>query len=222
MGTNCAPLLADLFLHYYEYNFMHQLLNTKIHLARKFNNTFRYIDDLMSQNNPQFGDYVSEIYPPELVLKETTQDLVKDQYPNMHRPVSYLDIMFYFDKDGVLCYKLYDKRDDFDFTIVNFPFICSNIPSNPAYGVYISQLVKYSRVCMFYKDFRERHLELVRRLQAQGFTIPRLKRALKKFHKNYESVVRKYGKGVEEMSVDVYLFEVGVVFGCFMFSLLDG
>jgi hypothetical protein len=40
---------------------------------------------------------------------------------------------------------LYDKRDDFDFAIVNFPFLCSNIPLSPAYGVYISQLIRYAR-----------------------------------------------------------------------------
>jgi hypothetical protein len=43
--------------------------------------------------------------------------------------------------------KLYDKKDDFNFLIVNFPFICSNIPAAPAYGVYISQLIRYSRTC---------------------------------------------------------------------------
>ena len=224
MGTDCAPLLADLFLHYYEYKFMERLIKTKgtLYLARKFNKTFRYIDDLMSQNNPQFGDYVSEIYPPQLVLKETTNDLIRDQSPNIQRPVSYLDVLFYFDKEGVLCYKLYDKRDDFDFAIVNFPYICSNIPSSPAYGVYISQLVRYSRVCMFYKDFRDKHLELVNRLKTQGFTVSRLKTTFKKFYTNYEGDIKKYKKGKEEMLIDVCLFETGTVYGKFMYGLLNG
>ena len=68
MGTDCAPLLADLFLHYYEYTFMENLHKTNAFLAKKFNNTFRYIDDLISQNNPNFGDYVSDINPSELEL----------------------------------------------------------------------------------------------------------------------------------------------------------
>ena len=163
MGTDCAPLLADLFLHYYEYNFMNDLMKANIHLARKFNSTFRYIDDLQSQNNPQFGQHVTDIYPPELELKETSRDLSKMETVEIQRPVSYLDVLFYFDRSGALCYKLFDKRDDFNFSIVNFPFMCSNIPSGPAYGVYISQLVRYSRCCMFYKYFCERHLHLVRR-----------------------------------------------------------
>ena len=47
--------------------------------------------------------------------------------------------------DGRLNTKIYDKRDDFNFPIVNFPFLCSNIPAAPAYGVYVSQLIRYSK-----------------------------------------------------------------------------
>ena len=53
--------------------------------------------------------------------------------------------------------KLCDKRDDFDFHIVNFPFMLSNIPSGPSYGVYIAQLIRYARCCSYYDDFRHRH-----------------------------------------------------------------
>jgi len=42
--------------------------------------------------------------------------------------------------------KLYDKRDDFNFPIVNYPILDSNIPSSPAYGVYMSQLIRYSKI----------------------------------------------------------------------------
>jgi hypothetical protein len=67
--------------------------------------------------------------------------------------------------------KLYDKRDDFNFVIVNFPFICSNIPAAPAYGVYISQLIRYSRACGSYQDFLDRGLLLTRKLLNQGFLL---------------------------------------------------
>jgi hypothetical protein len=67
--------------------------------------------------------------------------------------------------------KLYDKRDDFNFVIVNFPFICSNIPAAPAYGVYISQLIWYSRACGSYQDFLDRGLLLTRKLLNQGFLL---------------------------------------------------
>jgi hypothetical protein len=62
------------------------------------------------------------------------------------------------DSEGWLRTKLYDKRDVFNFPIVNFPFVCSNIPAAPAYGVYISQLIGYSRACGSYQDFLDRGL----------------------------------------------------------------
>jgi hypothetical protein len=63
---------------------------------------------------------------------------------NTDRSASYLDLHLDIDSEGRLRTKLYDKRDDFNFLIVNFPFICSNIPAAPAYGVYISELIRYS------------------------------------------------------------------------------
>jgi len=65
----------------------------------------------------------------------------------------------------------YDKRDDFNSPIVNFPFICSNIPAVLAYGllVYISKLIRYSRACGSYLDFRDRGLLLTRKLLDQRF-----------------------------------------------------
>ena len=70
MGTNCAPLLADLFLYSYEADFRHGLLKkTEKKLARSFNITFRYIDDILSLNNSRFGDFLDRIYSiePEMI-----------------------------------------------------------------------------------------------------------------------------------------------------------
>jgi hypothetical protein len=67
MGTNCAPLLADLFLYSYEADFIQGLLKkNEKKLARSFNSTFRYIDYVLSLNNSRFGDFVDQIYPIEL------------------------------------------------------------------------------------------------------------------------------------------------------------
>ena len=71
MGTNSAPLLADLFLHTFEYDFMVKTMKQDITKAIQFSNTFRYIDDLFSVNNVDFGNYISVIYPSELELKDT-------------------------------------------------------------------------------------------------------------------------------------------------------
>ena len=67
----------------------------------------------------------------------------------------------------------YDKRNYFNFPIVNFPLICSNIPAAPAYGVYISQLIRYSRACGSYQDVLDRWLLLTRMLLYQGFLLVR-------------------------------------------------
>jgi hypothetical protein len=65
--------------------------------------------------------------------------------------------------------KIYDKRDDFNFKIINFPNMCNNIPASPAYGVYISQLIRYARASSNYSDFLKRHLHLRNRLLGQGY-----------------------------------------------------
>ena len=134
MGTNCTPLLADLFLYSYEAEFVQKLLRDKNKkLAVSFSLTYRYIDDVLSINNHNFHKYVHLIYPGELDIKDTTES---------DRSASYLDILLNIDSNGRLTTTLYDKCDDFNFAIVNFPSLCSNIPLSPAYGVYISQLIR--------------------------------------------------------------------------------
>ena len=92
----------------------------------------------LSLNNSRFGDYLPGINPNELELKDTA---VTQKY------AYYLDLHLEIENGGRLKTKLYHKCDDFTFPIVNFPFISSNIPASPAYGVYISQLIRYSRAC---------------------------------------------------------------------------
>ena len=99
---------------------------------RSFNFTFRYIDDILSLNNYRLGDFFDRIYPIELEIKDTR---------DTDRSASYLDLHLEIGSEGWLRTKLYDKRNDFNFPIVNFSFICSNIPAALANGVYTSQLI---------------------------------------------------------------------------------
>ena len=69
------------------------------------------------------------------------------------KTTSYLDLLLSIESEGQLRTSLYDKRDDFNFHITNFPFLSSNIPSSPAYGVFISQLIRYVRACSSYGCF---------------------------------------------------------------------
>ena len=164
MGTNSAPLLDDWFLSSHKADSIHEILKKNVKkLARSFNFTFHYIDDVLSR----FGDFV------ELEIRDTT---------NIDRSASYLDIHLEIDSEGRLRTKLYDKRDDFNCPIVNFPFICSNISATPAYGVYISQLIQYSRACGSYQDFFDRKFLLTRKLLNQELLLFKLKSSLRKFY----------------------------------------
>ena len=94
-------------------------------------------------NNSKFDGFVYRIYTIDLEIKDTTDTA---------RSVSCLELHLDIDSEELLRTKLYDKRDDFNFPIVNFPSICSNVPATPAYGVHISQLIRYSRACDVYHD----------------------------------------------------------------------
>ena len=98
---------------------------------------------------------------------------------------SYLDLLLSIESDGQLHTSLYDKRDDFNFHITNFPFLSSNIPSSPAYGVFISQLIRYARACSSYECFILRAARLSSKLLGQGYVMERLKSSLRKFYGRY-------------------------------------
>ena len=106
MGTNCTPLLADLFLYSYESEFLQYLVkDKKIHEVISFNFTYRYIDAVLSINDPRFAEFLPLIYPPELEVKETTDTASS---------ASLLDLYLEFDDSDQLSTKIYDKRDDFN------------------------------------------------------------------------------------------------------------
>ena len=113
MGTNCAPLVADLFLYCYERDFMDSLNHdNQADVIEAFNSTSRYLDDLLNIDNPYFEGMVNQIYPPELQLNKTNTSDTEAPFLDLHLSVS----------NGFVSPKNYDKRDDFDFDIVNFPF----------------------------------------------------------------------------------------------------
>ena len=187
MGTKCAPLLVDLFLYSCEADFILGLLmKNKKKLALSFNFTFRYIDDVLSLNNSKFGDFVDRIYPIELEINDTTYT---------DRSASYLDLHLEIDSQERLRTKLYDKNDDFNSPIVNFPFICSNMLAAPAYGVYIFQFIRYSRACGSYQDFIDRGLILTRKLLSQGFLF---------VYSRHHDLVDRYGISVSQMTTDIF------------------
>ena len=161
--------------------------------AIQFSNTFRYIDDLLSINNVDFGNYISAIYPPELQLTDTSTSSTEVCYLDTHIKTG--------DTTTPFRISIYDKRarDDFTFRIVNFPHMDSNIPANPAYGVYISQLVRYARICTSKVDFMNRLRGLSLRLRQQGVLTNLPQRTFTKFFHRHGLIVVKYGATLREV-----------------------
>ena len=79
---------------------------------------------------------INQIYPSELQLNKAYLSDTEAPFLDLHLTIS----------DGFVSSKIYNKRDNFDFDIVNFPFLDGDIPRAPSYGVYISQLIRFARV----------------------------------------------------------------------------
>ena len=199
MGTNCASLLADIFLYSFEADFVQSLLSMgKKHLAYRFNLTYKYIDDVLSINNPEFENYRGHMYPAELEIKDTTESTTS---------ASYLDLLLSIWRDGQPHASIYDKRDDFNFHITNFPFLSSNIPSSPAYGVFISQLMRYARACSSYECFILRARRLSSKLLKQGYLVERLKSSFRKFYWRYGDLIQQYEVSLSRILNDIHTLD---------------
>ena len=155
MGTHCAPLIADLFLFCYERDLLLSLSdNTQTYIIEAFNSTSRYIDDLLNIDNPYFEKIVGQIYPTELQLNKANSSDTEAQFLDLILSIT----------NGIVSSKIYDKRGDFNFEIVNFPFLVADVPRYPSYGVYISQLIRFARVCSYVNNFNTRNLFLTAKL----------------------------------------------------------
>ena len=139
----------------------------------------------------------------ELEIKDTTESEIKDTTESS-TSASYLDVLLNIDVGGKLTTQLYDKRDDFDFAIVNFPYTCSNIPLSPVYGVYLSQLIRYARACSTYDQFLSRGRLLTDKLMLQGFLQSRLMSAFRKFYGRYNDLIYNYKLSLSHMLSDIF------------------
>ena len=95
--------------------------------------------------------------------------------------------------------KIYDKRDDFDFDIVNFPFLDGDVPRRASYGVYISQLIRFARVCNHVTDFNARNKCLTAKLLQQGYRYHKLRKTFSKFYRRHYELISKYNVGLKTL-----------------------
>ena len=100
--------------------------------------------------------------------------------------------------DGFVSSKMYDKRNDFDFDIVNFPFLDGDVPRTTSYGVYISQLIRFARVSSHLADFNARNKNLTAKLLQQGIGIINFGKLFSKYLRNFE-FVSKYNSGLRSL-----------------------
>ena len=127
-----------------------------------FNSTSWYLDDLLNVDNPYFEGMVKQIYPHELQLNKANSTDTEAPFVDLH-----LSIAKGFSK-------IYDKRDDFDFDIVNFQFLDGDVPRRASYEVYISQLIRFARVCNHVADFFARNTCVTVKLLQQGYRYHKL------------------------------------------------
>ena len=187
MGTNCAPLVADLFLYYYERDFMDSLNHdNQADVIEAFNSTSRYLDDLLNIDNPYFESMVDQIYPPELQLNKANISDTEAPFLDLHLSVS----------NGFVSSKIYYKRDDFDFDIVNFPFLDGDIPRRTSYGVYISQLLGLLESAIMLQTSTLEINVLTAKLLQQGYRYHKLRKIFSKFYCRHYELISKYNVGL--------------------------
>ena len=190
LGTNCAPLVADLFLFYYERDLMKSLSReNQADIIEAFNSTSRYHDDLLNINNIFFGQMVDRIYPTELQLNRANSSDTELPFLDLNLCIS----------NGTVSTKIYDKRDDFDFDIVNFPFLDGDVPRRTLYGVYISQLIRFARASSNLNDFNYRNKALTAKLLRQGYRYFILRKAFSKFYRRHSAFLEKYSVSLKTL-----------------------
>ena len=168
MGTYCAPLVAGLFWFCYERDFMLSLSdNNPTDIIEAFDSTSRYLDDLLDIDNPYFEHMIGQIYPTELQLNEVNSS-------NTEAPFLDLDLSI---TNGIASSVIYDRQDDFKFERVNFPFLDGDVPRSPSYGVYISQLIRFVRVCSNVDYFNNTNQFLTAKLLKQGYGYNKIRKA---------------------------------------------
>ena len=158
MGSDPAPFMANLFLYHYESLWIKNLKKNDLQKARRFSNTFRFIDDLLTINDDNlFSDNFRGIYPEELQLNlESSGD-----------SVNFLDLNL-TNTDGQVDVKLYDKRNSFPFSIVRLPFASSNIPSAVLYNSIGAEILRIGRVSSNLENFKTDSQKVLQRAINQG------------------------------------------------------
>ena len=132
---------------------------------------------------------VNRIYPPELLLNKANTSDTEAPFLDLHLSIS----------NGFVSSKIYDKRDNFDFDIVNFPCLDGDVPHSTSYGVYISQLIRFARVSSHVADFNACNKCLTAKLLQQGYRYYKLRKTFSKFYRRHYELVSKFNVGLKTL-----------------------
>ena len=132
---------------------------------------------------------VNQIYPSELQLNRANTSDTEAPFLDLQMSIS----------NGFVSSKIYDKRDNFDFDIVNFPFFDDDVPRRSSYGVYISQLIRFARVCSHVDDFNTRNKYLTSKLLKQGYRYHKLRKAFSMFYRRHYKLISNFNVGSKSL-----------------------
>ena len=132
---------------------------------------------------------VGQIYRIELQLNKTNSSDTEAPFLDLNLSIT----------NGIISSKIYDKRDDFNFETVNFPFLDGDVPRSPSYGVYISQLIRFARVCSNVDGFNNRNLFLTAKLLKQGYRYNKIRKTFSKFYHRHSELIVKYNIGLKTL-----------------------
>jgi hypothetical protein len=158
-----------------------------------FSSTFQYI----YPSTMVSSIHMSIQYIPMNWKSKTPQNV-------LHWSASYSDVSLKLDTNGIMTTQLYDKQYDFNFSIVNFPHLFGNIPASPAYGVYISWLIRFARACSKYDQFLVRGSLLTNKLMWQGFHLSRWQSAFRKLYDRYNDLIYPFNLSLGHMLSDMF------------------
>ena len=182
IGLDSGQDIANLLLFSYESEYVEKISKEDLSLARKFRFCSRYIDDLFVGNFPNFKEHLYKIYPRELEIKSESANT---------KEVAYLDLKIVSDGE-MMDFSVYDKREDFNFEIINFPYSDSCIPKKSTLGVFYSQLIRYARICSKLINFNTKSKTLTTKLLNQGYKVEDLRKISVQFFRDKQDLIRKY------------------------------
>ena len=188
MGCDCAPFLANLYLFFYEYKYVSELMSVDSQRKSFFKYYCRYIDDLCTPNGIlNFDQVCKEIYPDCMILERTNICSNK---------ATFLDLDISVDGNQFNT-KLYDKRNDFQFKVISMPNLKSNVPERRSYDVFYSQLFRLCNANTSLQGFIDDVKKLRDKLLHQNFNLDLLNSYIRKFIKAKPPCTYKYWEVID-------------------------